>query len=222
MSKQPALIQRAALWCILVAALLFSPSVAAGEGILEGSVIDVFRNGHFYDESTGSWNRVVSGMYLVPGHRLKTSEKGTLTLLMDGKHLVRLDPDTEIRIADFTGIGGVEILKEYDKSRIIIEVVRGSVSCSATARPSDHGFAVFSGMAVAVPSDDGAEFSFAVKETGTDSGEVKIVVREGSVVFMTVDGRGGSVGDPVVVGAEMSSVVSFTPRGDSKTEAMIE
>ena len=215
MLKKPVSIRRAVLLCVLGIALLLSPAVVSGKGVLEGAVIDVFRNGYFSDESRGEWNRVVSGMYLLPGHRLKTSERGTMTLFMDGRHLVRLDPDTEIRMVDFTGIGGVEVLKEYDKSRIIIEVVRGRVSCSASARPADHGFALVSGMAVAVPADDGADFSLTVSETGTDTGEVKLVVREGSVVFMTVDGYGGSVGEPVVVGPEMTSTVSFTPRDEA-------
>ncbi|MBN1880647.1 MAG: FecR domain-containing protein [Deltaproteobacteria bacterium] len=215
MLEKPAVIRRIMLLCALIAALSLFPSGAVGEGILEGSVIDVFHNGYFFDESTDSWNRVVSGMYLLPGHRLKTSEKGTMTLFMDGKHLVRLDPDTEIRIADFAGIGGVEVLKEYDKSRIVVEVVRGCVSCSASARPADHGFALISGAAVAVPADDGAEFSLSVLETTADTGEVRLVVREGEVRFMTVDGHGGSVGEPVVVGPEMSSVVSFIPKNDA-------
>lgn len=218
MPKRTVSFRRAALWCALAAVLLFSPAVVMGEGILEGSVIDVYRDGYFFDESSSGWNKVVSGMYLVPGHRLKTSEKGTLTLFMDTKHLVRLDPDTEIRIAEFTGIGGVEVLKEYDKSRIIIELVRGSISCGVTARSADHGFAVFSGMAVAVPADDGVEFSLAVTETGADTGEVTLIAREGSVVFMTVDGAGGSVGEPVTVGPEMSSVVTFTPRDETEME----
>jgi len=215
MPNKPVSFRRAALWCVLAAVLLLSPTVVMGEGTLEGSVIDVYRNGYFFDESGGNWNKVVSGMYLMPGHRLKTSEKGTMTLFMDARHLVRLDPDTEIHIVDFTGIGGVELLKEYDKSRTIIDVVRGSISCSVSARPTDHGFALFSGMAVAVPADDGAGFSLAVTETGTDAGEVKLVVREGSVVFMTVDGEGGSVGEPVTVGPEMSSIVSFTPTSEA-------
>ena len=218
MPKRPISFRRAALLCVLAAMLLFSPAVVMGEGSLEGSVIDVYRDGYFFDESSGDWNRVVSGMYLVPGHRLKTSEKGTMTLFMDTRHLVRLDPDTEIRIAEFTGIGGVEVLKEYDKSRIIIELVRGNISCGIAARPGDHGFALFSGMAVAVPADDGAEFSLTVTETGADAGEVMLVVREGSVIFMTVDGEGGSVGKPVTVGAEMSSVVTFTPKSETDPE----
>jgi len=219
MSKKSAVIRRIAILSVLIAAVLIPPAVATGEGILEGSVIDVYRNGYFFDESKGDWNRVVSGMYLVPGHRLKTSERGTLTLLMDGKHLVRLDPDTEIRLVEFSGVGGVEVLKEYAKSRIIIELVRGTVSCKTDAKPAGHNLALFSGMAVAVPADDGAEFSLTVTETGQDTGEVLLVVREGSVRFMTVDGAGGSVGDPVEVGPEMSSVIPFTP-GDGAEPAV--
>jgi hypothetical protein len=222
MSKKPAMIRRIALLCALVAAVLIPSAVATGEGMLEGSVIDVFRNGYFYDESTGDWNRVVSGMYLVPGHRLKTSEKGTLTLLMDGRHLVRLDPDTEIRLVEFSGVGGVEVLKEYAKSRIVVEVVRGEVFCKTDAKPADHGFALFSGTAVAVPTDDGAEFSLSVVETGPDTGEVRLVVREGSVRFMTLDGMGGSVGEPVEVGPEMSSVITFAPDDGIAPEPVVE
>jgi FecR protein len=187
---------------LLVTVFLLTPGISFGKE-MTGKIVKVSRDCFVDEKGEGNWIKASVGMAVNSGFRLKTGEKSSMIVKLNG-NAIKLGPMTEIELSDFTsetviGASG----KEAKKTSTIVGLVMGKVYGSVKKLTNGSIFEIRTDISIAGVRGT----AFSIDRVGENSFSTTVVLW-GVVSFLSIDpNTGNPIGSPVNVGRKKSSTI---------------
>ena len=187
---------------LFVTAFILAPGTSFGEE-LTGKIIKVSRECFVTRKGGGDWIEASAGMAVSLGSRLKTGEKSSMIVKLNGD-AIKLGPMTEIEISDFMSETVIGVTgKEAKKTSTIIGLVMGKIYGSVKKLTNGSIFEIRTDISIAGVRGT----AFSVDRVGENSFSTATVLW-GVVSFLSLDPKTGNpIGNPVDVGRKKSSTI---------------